>query len=951
MWESRGEVNWGLMSPEEQDAKEQEDYEHKKQQAEVYRRRGFRNHLTRLEQAKPGRRDVREAHTDQTLKLGFGKWKYDTGAEVTPQQSAFLAGAEDQVGDVWRGVAQIMKEAGIADFIDTDVQDQREDLMRQLYGDAYLGLDSKIGAVMGAVAEPAGLLMPIMKAKKLSTAFMGSAALGAAYGSALYIDKDESRMVNAAVSSLLMGTVGAGFHKYINQAVGSDVAKLIDDVVEEEAKIIPGFGKDGQTYTRAEFEASLKGGGRKNRKGQKQGRKGKALRGEEKVVVPPTKPSTPQSRKQKKAEKQAETLDELAVAASMNGRKHNLLGRLWGKTKDTGQTVGTLLNRAMQPIYDNLYKYSPKVAAKLRDTDGLQHILKRGWEAKTKEWTRWFQKDLNSAGRLRIHKAINNGGFSKATMQAVRELGGEKAVAEARKVQGVMKEIHASLKEAGYKVGHIPNYHPNMVKDLDKLVKKQQTQVERMLSREKARLGGKPLTQNQKAHISERMFTFDIRFSNTSGSLQTRKKMNIADEDLQYYHDPVTSLHNYIASMSEDIAKRKFFKGFGHKPDKVKGLDPTGSDIDRSIDSLMDLIKKEVPDMAKQDEMVGLLRARFGADVHKTHRFVQAAKNLSYAGTLGNWWSAMTQMGDLVFAFHKYGIRNAVGALLGKRVTTKEMLGIDKAMTELLSGPGVTNKIADWAFKWSGFSRIDKFGKDVNINASLRLNKRLATKDKAKFKAKWGDHFGEYQTEALRVELSNLKLTKDAYLSDNAYLMLWNDLADTQPIGLSEMPKWYLANPNGRVAYAYKTFAMKQFNYMRNSLMRGEGNAAQRAYDMTYFGAMFVMANTGIDKFKAYMGGQDLSIEDAALDNLYTLGLTSKYAVEKSRGLGEIIAQTIMPVPYTQGQDALDSISSGGTGLNEIINQLPIAGAANRKGFMDYAGKGFIGEGIKDMVK
>jgi hypothetical protein len=411
-------------------------------------------------------------------------------------------------------------------------------------------------------------------------------------------------------------------------------------------------------------------------------------------------------------------------------------------------------------------------------------------------------------------------------------------------------------------------------------------------------------------------------------------KNAIDDEDLDHYHSLNDTLSNYIHANAEDIAKREFFAGYGHKPGK-KGLDTTGADIDDSIDTIVKQLADEGMDFAEQREVANLMRSRFSNDVTKTHRFVQDLKNLSYAGTLGNFWSAMTQVGDLVFAFHKYGIKAALGGLFGTRVTNKTRMGIEKAMAELESEKQrITNKIADKAFQWSGFQKVDAFGKNVNINASLRANRRLAMKNPKKFVEKWGEHFGDDTANVIR-DLGRLSMKKDEYVSDNIHLMLWNDLADTQPIGLSEMPKKYLDMPNGRILYAYKTFSLKQFNYMRNTLMKGEGNQFQRGVDLAYFATIFTLANGTIDGFKDFMSGDDVDPESVLAENLYKLVGTSKYATEKSQGLGGIISQMLQPVPLVQAAKALDQLqpdpSSFSKAGDSLMNQIPIVGKAKKE--------------------
>jgi hypothetical protein len=583
----------------------------------------------------------------------------------------------------------------------------------------------------------------------------------------------------------------------------------------------------------------------------------------------------------------------------------------------------------IQPVYDNIKKYSPKVAHGLRNADAIQHRRQHIWTTAVKPWQEFVTKKLSKEAKVQLKKLLSNGGFNKATMQFIKEQGGVEAVANAKKVSQTMDEILQMYKQAGYRVEGREGYFPLAVKDLDGLRKREQGLLDNIYAKEQARQGGRALTPNQKAHIAEHYFSFDLRYSKTSGSLKKRMKKEVADDELEFYHNPEDALHYYIHTAAEDIAKREFFKSFGHKVGK-KGLNPNGTDIDDSISSLIDQIKKDVPGFDGQSEVARLLRARFSADVHKTYNFVQAIKNLSYAGTLGNYWSAMTQIGDLVFAFHKYGIKAAVGAIFGPKVTSRAELGVEKAMAELQSETmGITSKIADKAFKWSGFDAIDRFGKNVNINASLRQNKQLAIKNPEKFRAKWGEKFGA-ETDSVMNELANLKLQKNAELSDNVYLMLWNDLAETQPIGLSEMPEKYLKMPNGRIFYAYKTFAMKQLNYMRN-MINSDQNAFRKAHNLTYFATMFVLANSTIDGFKDFVAGKELNMEDKVFDNIVSLLGTSKYAVDKSQGLGGVIMQGLTPVPLEQGAKALDKISTLDVTPGDIVSQVPIVGAINKK--------------------
>jgi hypothetical protein len=864
---------------------------------------------------------VEQALEGATWKFGGEDFNFDTGIPISNKfLLAATIGAGDQIGDVWRGIKQILQENGLADgLIDEHTQDQNEQILRQLFGDEKRGTAAKIGGAVGALAEPAGLLMPIMKAKKVATAMTAAAGMGAMYGASFYVDGQESRLKNAAVVATMMGIGGGIVAKYFNQAVGSDVARVVHDTVKAEAvataKLPQNLGHLRRTDMDTEgkvmddwFEQQVSALDSPASKRAKAHAKKQAKK----------------ARKPKKAKAKTsdDVIEEIEIRASTDGERIAKVN----KFKSFADAV-------IQPVVDNIGKYSKIVAAQMRKADAKQHLMQRQWTQRAKGWQQWVSKKLDKNQKAALKRLLNNGGFNKATYAFVKSIGGDVAAAEMKQVETLMAEIMGRYKGAGYKIEAVNNYFPRAVKDLNGLRAREQGILDGLYAKAQAAQKGRPLTLGQKAHIDEHYFSLDQRFSSTSGSLKRRLKEGVSDEDMKFYHEPEDVLHFYMHTAAEDIAKREFFKGFGHRPSK-DGLDASGADIDKSIDSLIDRIKAEVPGHDAQAEVVRLLRARFSADVHKTHQFTQALKNLSYSGTLGNFWSAMTQVGDLVFAFHKYGIGHAVSAMFGAKVSSRAHLGIEKAMAELNSNTkGITSKLADMSFKWSGFDKVDRFGKNVNINASIRFNKKLALKNPEKFVEKWKDMFGD-ETYALMKELQGLKIKKNAPLSDNAHLMLWNDLAETQPIGLSEMPALYLENPNGRIFYAYKTFSIKQFNYMRNNWAK-EKNPFKKAYNLTMFGTAFVLANGTIDGFKDFVAGKKIDVNDKVWDNLVSMVGTSKYAVDKSEGLGGIIMQGMSPVPLTQLGDVVDKFSSG-LNLSDIVNQFPIVGKLNKTYLDEY---------------
>ncbi len=822
--------------------------------------------------------DAEKGLEGAVFKFGFGDMTLETEIPIDNKDLvAGLVGVGDLMGDSFRGIAQWIKAEDGFLSIDEDIQDDNENILRQLYDSDKYGAAAMTGAVVGAVAEPIGLLLPVGKFKSVTQALMYTAGVGALYGSSMYVDGDESRLTNAALGAAIGGAAGAMVQKFFRQAVGGEMDDLIRNAAKEEGISLVYKGVDSKT--------------------------GKPRFSGIDLV--------------------RDTADQIEVRASLQGKRHSILL----KSKN-------IVDQVLQPIVDNVKKYSQKVGAGLQRVDFEHHSMAKGWADRTKGFSTWMNH-LPLEARELLHKNLTRG-IDQQTLRIVQKLGGQEAVTNMKEVGKVLDEILTKYQEVGYKINPIEGYFPRSVHDLDMLIKHRANELETVLQKA-AKNKGSDLSQKETDSAIEHFLTKEVRRSNTSGSLRKRKLTAVKDELLPAYRDPVTTLFYYINSASEDIAMRQFFKGFGHKAGKG-GLDVTGSDVVKSIDSLMVNIRGEKLGLDDTKELVELLKSRFSDKIHRTHGAISALRNMSQAYTLGNFWSAVVQLGDPLFGLHKYGIPATVKAILGPKMIDKERLGITKAMIEMDSGRSAAARIANWAYKYGGFDMMDTFGKNLNLNSALRANRTMAMKNPEKFKKKWGAYFklegqpGMQEIDKVIRDLSHLKMKKGEDLSDNVRFLLWSELADTQPIGLSEMPKKYLDMANGRILYTYKTFTLKQMNYMRKIAMNPDQNPVQRGANLAYFAGLFVVGNATVDMFKDFMSGEfKPDFEDKLIDNMISVLGTSKYAVDKSKGLGSIVLEGVLPVPITQAFAGIDKISRGDVTFGDIVNLLPIGGKINRE--------------------
>ena len=160
--------------------------------------------------------------------------------------------------------------------------------------------------------------------------------------------------------------------------------------------------------------------------------------------------------------------------------------------------------------------------------------------------------------------------------------------------------------------------------------------------------------------------------------------------------------------------------------------------------------------------------------------------------------SAAIQLGDIGSSVYVNGLSNTIKALATgskkARVTPEELGLLNRVSAEFNNTNGFTDAL-NKTMKWSAFASIDRLGKRVFIEAAISKASKLAKTDPSKLQRKYGKVFGD-EMDSLIGDLQRGDMT------ENVKLYLWNELSDVQPISLSEMPRGYLENPNGRIFYA-----------------------------------------------------------------------------------------------------------------------------------------------------
>ena len=170
---------------------------------------------------------------------------------------------------------------------------------------------------------------------------------------------------------------------------------------------------------------------------------------------------------------------------------------------------------------------------------------------------------------------------------------------------------------------------------------------------------GSELTAVERGNVTNKFLLSTYPSSSQTTKLKKGRKIDVLPAELlKFYKTPEESLHGYIRRVITETEKVSFF-GQAWQANVLA----SGADVEKSIGAIVnDLLERGVIKEGEQvAELSRLLKARFITGETAPDQWVQNAKNITYAMTLGNPISAATQFGDLFLAAYK--TKNLLGTL------------------------------------------------------------------------------------------------------------------------------------------------------------------------------------------------------------------------------------------------------------------------------------------------
>lgn len=405
------------------------------------------------------------------------------------------------------------------------------------------------------------------------------------------------------------------------------------------------------------------------------------------------------------------------------------------------------------------------------------------------------------------------------------------------------------------------------------------------------------------------------------GFQKERKILHKTPEMLNYYMDVDEALMRYITGMTGALAIRKAFN--------VKGAFNSEESIGGVVNELIksgQITQKEEPFIKR------MIRARL--NYARTAPIVSLLKNFGYLGTMNSITSAVTQIGDLYASFYKYNFPTAMKAIFGKSEITKDDLYLDSVWEEF-TDDGFTSVAVNKLFTAIGLNAFDKFGKNTAINGAwIDLKERAKNNDVSLLE----DLTAAFGSQAGKV-LADIKANN---ITSEVKLMLWSQLADTQPIGKSGTPVGYLSNGYTRIFYQLKTYTINQLSLFyadglykiqkgiatknKKLFLQGTGNLAKLALLLTVF-------NAGADVLKNLIMGRGIEISDTLVSNmLWNLGV-SKYTFYRGQrdGYARALFENFFPPQismFDEAQKEARKIAKGKKKASDTIavTYVPVVG-------------------------
>lgn len=462
---------------------------------------------------------------------------------------------------------------------------------------------------------------------------------------------------------------------------------------------------------------------------------------------------------------------------------------------------------------------------------------------------------------------------------------------------------------------------------------------------DKAAKAGDVLTDSQRAEVVSNMLRvgrMPSAYLRTPAGTKKRSISSVNAEMMQFYHDPIEALGMHIREMTERIEINRMLGITKNKElnksisDKVKEIEKADSQekrttlikelialenkipamtalIDEGIGKILDEeVKKRSITSDNQKRAKELIRARITQV--GTNKFFSGVRQLALLGSLTQLSTGLRNITDNVWGMFLYGSTNQISSLIdtaartrfswkGRKwydpdvtVTGKNIKELGLSFDAPLREYSTMNNVVDKAIRASGLMLVDKISKVATMEAAL---KKFSKMSEESFDKKFSEIFGK-ETAQVYKDIKEKNITK------SVEYLLFSEIANFQPIALSETSQRFLTGGNWRIAYLLKSYSIHSAsNFYRESIQKVREGIKEKDNDkiklgfknLTLLGTLFIAIGASDDWLIDWFNGKEPDFTDSMIKTLLTLAITSKYTIDRSKqdGLVGGYMETLLP--------------------------------------------------------
>ena len=641
-----------------------------------------------------------------------------------------------------------------------------------------------------------------------------------------------------------------------------------------------------------------------------------------------------------------------------------------GKLKEAMLSAQDFVRNSLQPLSRTLKGINEALPAVFRNHEGQIATKTREYMDKVSPFIVSMTKRLkDNPNKQRLFKQyLLNGEYTKISDEILGTNAPQVFYKEMDEMRKSLDDLRDYARQrGGIDVGYIEAYFPRKIKNYNHFRKTLdeeealggiRTELDKALDEYAAKnniSSRDAIPTDEAAEVVSKALRTPQAGGMTPGNVKMRTIESVSPKMLDAYADPADALNDYVQRMVQATERRNFLLRKPNTPSNQVGFDGSKDQINADLGMRMEVSEDMVGALADRlrkenklsqddiDKLKEVIRGRFNSKT--VSPFFQGVKNANYIAVMGNFGSAITQLGDLAYSLHFNGFDNTFKTLFNSKDNfdfVKHFGLSDSSIDAVTSTDGISN-VLDKVFTFTQLKRLDQLGKNTTMNASWKKYKAQAQKDAAGLRDELAPVFGIDRAGQMIKKLKESNpASKD--LPKSVEELIWYKFLDLNPATLGEMPLYYNTSGNMRIAYMLKSFTLKQFDVFREAgsrdikkakLLYSQGKKSDAAKSAVkgvekILGLAFVFAaaNAGTDVIKDLMYGRPIKKNDLLADNALKLLGINRYLAYKAKreGVGKAILESMLPpmTVFDRGGKDLDDLLSGKEYKGNLLQGSPL---------------------------